>query len=114
MNNTSNYDNYNLSICDFISELENIGSEKDKSEFIKNYSQLKDKITDIDNILGKENIIELKDKNITELFELLNQYNGKINNPSAISIGDFNIISNLIKLIEDKIEQEKINIIEIK
>ena len=112
MNNIIDIDN--LSICDFISELDNIGSEKDKTEFVKNYSQLKDKIANVDSILGKDNTIEFKDKNVTELFELLDQYNGKINNPIAISIEDLNIISNLIKLIEDKIEQEKLNIIEIK
>jgi len=113
MNNTTNSHINNLGICDFISQLENIGSEKDKTEFIKNYSEIKDKISNIDDILGKENVIELKDKNITELFELLNKFDNKINNPNTMSIGDLNTIGNLIKLLEEKINQE-INILEIK
>lgn len=112
--NTENLDIENLNICDLISQLESIGSEKDKNEFLKNYSDLKNKIISVDKILSQSNTEDITNMTIPQLFELLDKYNHKIENPNFLNIQDLNIISNLVKLLEEKISQEKINLVEIK
>ena len=119
MNNTNtntNIDIKNLSIIELITNINTIGCEKNKSEFIQNYSYYKEVINIIDNILieNNDNKNDYDNKNINELFEILETYHDKISCPENINPIDLQKMMLLVKIIEYKLENDKINITEIK
>lgn len=113
LNNTSLSDNINFE--HIINKINQLGKESDKNDFIKNYQDVKAKISVVDNIL--ENKSEL-DQNLTidKLFVMLEEYNEILEKSSEylnLDIQDFKKVKDIIDLIEKKLN-DKINIIEIK
>lgn len=116
MNNTNSINIEQLSLIELTSNINTIGCEKNKNEFLKNYSYYKETISNIDKILYENDEFEkyYSNQNIDELFIILEKYQDKILNPENINVIDLKSISLLVKIIENKIENEKLNIIEFK
>ena len=146
--NTNNLDNgihisnetkTEINIYKFIDDLQNIGDEKNKEEFIKNYSKIKEQIKIVDNVLfniGENNKCneseeseeseeneesekndkndKLKSKTINELLSELEYNEDKIFNSSNLSIGELKSLMEICNMLEKKINDETMNIIEIK
>lgn len=143
-NNLNNLDNgthisneTEIYIYKLIDNLQNIGDEKNKEEFIKNYSKIKEQIKIVDNVLfniGENNKYneeseeseeieeseeneendKLKSKTINELLNVLEHNEDKIFNSSNLSVGELKTLMEICKILEKKINDETMNIIEIK
>ena len=119
-----------VDIKKLLSEIENVGGEKEKEEFIKNYSRIKEEIKIIDEFFTSNpnsnqdsnsdtisNTIsnttnELEFKTINELFEILEQYDDKIFNNEPLSATELKLVSDVCKILEKKINADTISIIE--
>lgn len=95
----------------FINNINNLGNEQNKKMFIENYIDIKSQINMIDNILNKTPLID-QNLDICILFEMLNEYTNIIND-SDIKIIDYKNIMDLVSIIETKLKNEKMKIIEI-
>lgn len=108
--------NEEINIIDLISQLDNLGKEKDKNDFIKNYTVLKDKIEKTDNILDQndenENTYNLY--NIQELFDILESNSEFVSNPEKLDVSKLKMLLKISKILEDKLGTETMNIIESK
>jgi hypothetical protein len=116
MNNTNNNMDNPIYISDLIDDLENLGKEKEKDEFIKNYAKLKEQIKITDNILGSIDDIE-PDYNtytIQELFTILESNSQFISNPNKLKTSQLKTLLNITKILEEKLNTETINIFESK
>jgi hypothetical protein len=105
----------NISLENVINKINQLGKENDKNDFIKNYQEVKSKISIIDNILENKNEID-KNLSIDELFVMLEKYNDSLEKSDEylnLDIIDFKKVKDIIELIEIKLN-EKMNIIEIK
>lgn len=118
-----NVHNDKILIFDLINQLENLGEENNKEDFVKNYAKLKILIEKTDNVLyddlelNNNNKLELNynQLNIQELFKILESYNEYISNPEKLKkldIEKLKMILKLIKILEEKIESDTLNIIE--
>ena len=123
-------DNLNLTngndidIHKLMTELKNIGSEKGKDEFIKNYSKIKEQIKIVDTILFNNNDTDDKNNknitnefelnNINELFNILETNEDKIVGSANLNVGELKVLMKICNILEKKINDETINIIEIK
>lgn len=116
---TSN--NMEINIHKLITDLENIGNEKEKEEFIKNYSKIKQQLSIVDNILLNENDIDCKNiqnvgyetKDINELLSILETNEDKIFNMSSnLTVGELKSLMEICNILEKKINDETMNIIE--
>ena len=100
-------------------ELELLGTEKEKDEFIKNYGRLKEEIENTDKILSDakdtENL-EAKYSNLTigELFNLIEINSEYLKNPEKLQTYKFKQLLIITKILENKLNNETINIIESK
>lgn len=100
-------------------ELEVLGSEKEKDEFIKNYGRLKEEIENTDKILSDakdtENL-EAKYSNLTigELFNLIEINSEYLKNPEKLQTYKFKQLLIITKILENKLNNETMNIIESK
>lgn len=128
-----------IDIYKLIDDLQNIGDEKNKEEFIKNYSKIKEQIKIVDNVLfniGENNKCneneeseeseeseennkndkndKLKSKTINELLSVLEHNEDKIFNSSNLSVGELKSLMEISNILEKKINDETMNIIEIK
>ena len=131
-----------IDIHKLIDDLQNIGDEKNKEDFIKNYSKIKEQIKIVDNMLfnnGENNKYNesneseeteeseesdknnesikndnLKSKTINELLSVLEYNEDKIFNYSNLNIGELKSLMEICDILEKKINDETINIIEIK
>ena len=106
-----------IDIKKLLIELENIGSEKEKEEFIKNYSRIKEEIKITDNILNDnniKNINEFESKTINELFQQLEQNENKIFNNDKLIIEELKSLMDICEVLEKKINDDTMSIIEIK
>lgn len=115
--NTNTDSDFNqISMIEISKIIDTIGNEQSKDKFIDNYTRYKKIITHIDNILSDENNIvnELENKDITELFGILENYQNKISNPETIGPMDLKYISLLINQLEKKINDDKLKISEFK
>ena len=106
-------------IVQLTKDLENLGIEKDKEEFIKNYANLKEQIEQTDKILeddlsNQDNQINYGEMNLNELFQILEDNSDLINNIEILETSKLKILSTVSKIIEEKIHNETINIINIK
>lgn len=99
-------------IMDLISKLDNLGGEKDKDDFIKNYSNLKEQIQKTDFILGNNDDQDYKSYNIQELFNILESNSELISKPEKIDVQTLKTLIQISKILEDKLELEKLNILE--
>ena len=84
-NNCDSIETKHIDIKKLLNDLENIGNEKDKKEFIINYSRLKEEIKIVDDILNYDNLDEIEakvedyqTKSIDELFKILENNEDKI------------------------------------
>lgn len=102
----------NIILNEFINTVNKISDEKDKNEFILNYNKFKDEFNKIDSILNKESEIDNK-LSIQELLSLIKEYE-KNNINEDIDINTFKKINDIIELINNKINDENIEINEIK
>lgn len=105
--------NTEIILDDTINIINNLSNESDKKEFDKNFFDSKEKIKIVDNILDKSPEID-ENLSIDLLFEMLQEYNEYIENDKSINIIDFKKIKDIVELIEKKMSESKINIIEIK
>lgn len=102
-----------INLDEIINKINNLTNEQDKKVFEKNFIESKEKIKIIDTILEKKSEIS-EELNIDQLFELLSEYNDYVENDKSISITDFKKIKDIVELLEKKLNESKINIIEIK
>ncbi len=102
-----------INLDDTISQINNLTNEQEKKDFEKNFIESKESIKIIDMILEKKSEIS-EELNIDQLFELLSEYNDYVENDKSISITDFKKIKDIVELLEKKLNESKINIVEIK
>lgn len=128
-------DSMEINIHKLIDDLQNIGNEKYKEEFIKNYSKIKEQIKLVDGVLLNNNYINKSDKevndneiddeenyindefqsnNISELLSMLETNEDKIFDSSNLTVGELNSLIKICNVLEKKITEETMNIIEIK
>lgn len=100
-------------IMNLISKLDNLGGEKDKDDFVKNYSKLKEQIEKIDLILAN-NDQDYNAYNIQELFNILESNSELIAKPEKLDIHTLKILMKVSKILEDRLSIETMNIIESK
>lgn len=113
-NNQSNTNIEKIYIMDLISQLENLGVEKDKYDFIKNYSKLKEQIKKTDLILENDDDQDYNKYNIQELFNILESNSDLISKPEKIDVQTLKSLIKISKILEDKLSIETMNIIESK
>jgi hypothetical protein len=127
-NQINTLDGIEINIHKLIDDLQNIGDEKNKEEFIKNYSKIKEQIKLVDSILfnndneydeemdDEENDIndEFETNNIGELLSILEINEDKIFDSSNLTIGELKYLIKICNMLEKKINNETMNIIEIK
>jgi hypothetical protein len=112
-----NLDMMSIDIKKLLSELENIGSEKEKDDFIKNYSKIREQIKFVDSILNDDNICnpnEFESKSISELFEMIELGENKIFDSDNLSIGELKYLISVCEVLEKKINDDTMSIVEIK
>lgn len=126
LNNNKNIDIVSMDIENNISslysiskELEVLGSEKEKDEFIKNYGRLKEEIENTDKILSDAKDtehLEAKYSNLTigELFNLIEINSEYLKNPEKLQTYKFKQLLIITKILENKLNNETMNIIESK
>ena len=113
----NNFDKIDIDIKKLLLELENIGCEKDKHDFIKNYSRLREQIKQVDSILDNNNIYnhdEFVSKTIGELFQIIELYENKIFDSDDLTIGELKYLTIVCEVLEKKINDDTMSIIEIK
>lgn len=101
-------------IIDLISQLANLGVEKDKDDFIKNYSKLKEQIDKTDLILANKDEQDYNTYDIQELFNVLESNSELISKPEKLDVQTLKLLSKITKILDDKLNIETINIIESK
>jgi hypothetical protein len=105
----------NIILNEFINKINFINDEKDKNEFILTYNKLKDEFNKIDEIINKESEIDEK-LTIQELLNMIKEYeNTNINSTvENIDVVNFKKLNDIIELINIKINEENMEINEIK
>ena len=106
-----------IDIIDLISQLDNLGKEKDKYNFIANYAVIKEKIEQVDNILDNndDNPDQIFDTySIQELFNILESNYDLVSEPTKLDIVKFKMLLKISKILEDKLRNETMSIIELK
>ena len=110
-------DKKDIDIKKLLLELENIGSEKEKDDFIKKYSRLREQIKIIDSILDDDNIYnyeEFESKTISELFQIIELNENKIFDSDNLTIRELKYLTFVCDVLEKKINDDTMSIIEIK
>lgn len=105
-NNTNNIKEIKINKC--LNDINDI-MNNNKDEFIKSYNSYLDKIKLIDDVINKDNAID-NTLSVQTLFTMLEKYDDIINNDD-VNLHDFKIINDIVKLIDDKLKQEQLNII---
>ena len=104
----------NIILNEFINKINFINDEKDKNEFILTYNKLKDEFNKIDEILNEESEIDKK-STIQELLNMIKECeNNNINSIEKINVLNFKKLNDIIELINIKINEENMEINEIK
>ena len=112
--NNKNINIEKIYIMNLISQLDNLGGEKDKDDFIKNYSKLKEKIDITDLILANDDEKDYNTYNIQELFNILESNSELISKPDKLDVQTLKLLTKITKILEDKLNIETMNIIESK
>lgn len=101
-------------ITSFINELNNLGTEKNKKEFILSHNKYKKQIDIIDNQFKEPSQID-PNLSINSLFQMLEQYKDKLSDhkSSNLDTTSLKIISDIIQLLESKLSQTQFTIEEI-
>lgn len=96
-------------------EMEKIGNEDNKDEFMKNFAVIKNSIEIVDKVLkkdGKKDDKLIKNKNINELYEMLEDYN--MNENDDIDAQNLKKVKIILDVIEEKIQKYELEIKKIK
>ena len=104
----------NINIKDFCNKVISLNTEENKLDFIKNYSDYKNTFNNIDKILNEKKVYDYENKTISELFDLLEIYEKKIQTETDIDVVDFKYLVDLTNYLEKRINDEKLNIEEVK
>ena len=113
----NNFDKGDIDIKKLLTDLENIGIEKEKDDFIKNYSRLREQIKLVDSILDNEDIDnsgELESKTISELFQIIELNKNKIFDTDNLTVRELKYLTFVCNILEKKINDDTMNIMEIK
>lgn len=117
-NNTDKTNNNSwIDMKKLLKELDKIGDEKQKEDFILNYSRINEEIKIVDKILNESNDKKIKDfenYSINELFSMLENNENKIFEDAELNIGDFKMLIDICNILENKIESQTMNVIEYK
>ena len=108
-------DNVQIDIKTLLIELENIGSEKEKNDFVKNYARIKEEIKIVDQILNNDDMVEndnFESKTINELFELMELEENKIFHSEKLTAKKLKSLLVLSNILEKKINEDTMSIIE--
>ena len=97
----------NLILNDFCKNLDKIGCETSKQDFINNYKNFKESLDEIDEILDKPSIIDKK-LDINDLLILLNDLNSK--NINYLTVHEIKYFKDLLELLEEKISNNKLEV----
>ncbi len=111
----NNQNNQEIIFDEVINKINNLGKESDKNDFILNFNQVKSHIVSIDKILEQDNNLN-PNTPIDKLFEMLELYEGILNDKDEkeqLDIEKFKNIKNIVELIEKKL-QDPVEITEIK
>ena len=115
MNNTNLQNSEEINIIDLISQLDILGKEKNKDDFIKNYLVLKEQIEKTDKILeNNTDSSRYNSYSIQELFGILESNSELLSNPDILDVSKLKMLLDVSKNLENKLEIETINIIESK
>ena len=115
MNNTNLQNSEEINIIDLISQLDILGKEKNKDDFIKNYLVLKEQIEKTDKILeNNTDSSRYNSYSIQELFGILESNSELLSNPDILDVSKLKMLLDVSKILENKLEIETINIIESK
>ena len=99
----------NILINKLINDINYLGTDKNKNEFIENYSIIKDKINKTDLILDSKNNID-SNLSIQELFNIIEKNKDKILNSEELDINTLKYLSDVIEILDNKINNESIEI----
>jgi hypothetical protein len=102
---------HNIMLIDLTNKIGQITKSQNKNDFIKNYNEYQTKIKEVDEYINKPSTID-QNTDIKQLFEMLNKYNDTIHS-NDITIIDYKTITDIVKLIEYKINTDKLVIKEI-
>lgn len=109
LKDNDNLDKLNIMTIDIkklLSELENIGNEKEKDDFIKNYSRIREQIKLVDSILNDDNVCnpnKFESKTISELFEIIELCENKIFDSDNLTIGELKYLTSVCNVLEKKL-----------
>ncbi len=112
---SNNSINIDIDIKKLLDELENIGNEKEKEEFIKNYSRIKEEIKLVDEVLTNNDLTvidEFESKTINELFKLLENNENKIFDNEILTIQELKNLIVITNILEKKINNDTMSIID--
>lgn len=128
-NNIDVSNNTEIDIQKLLNELEHISNEKEKDDFIKNYSRINEQIKIVDSIIYKDtdtgeqtNNSETEDnetednetEDINKLLSVLEDNEEKIFNSDNLNVFELKSLIQICDKLERKINKETMNIIEIK
>ena len=105
--------NKEVNLDQTINKINNLTNETEKKLFDKNFLEVKNEIKLIEEVLDQKPEIS-DDLTLDKLFEMLQEYNNYIENDMSINVIEFKKIKDIIELIEKKMSDAKVNIIEIK
>jgi hypothetical protein len=108
-NNNIEYNNINK----LVKKLNDIGKETDKKEFISNYGKIKDSFEKIDTVLSLKSELN-EEQSINELFKVFELNKHHLDNLETIDIHTLKNLNDLVLLIDKKLEEETMNITNIK
>ena len=93
------------SLVDVCNDINNLDIVEDKDKFIKEYKNIHEKITIIDNYLNTDNIVD-SNKNLIDIIEELTNLNiSEFNN--SLSIEKIKYYDNLLKLYNELLINDK-------
>ncbi len=103
----------NIILDNFINKVNKIGDEKEKNEFILSYNKYKEEFNKIDEILNQES--DINDKlTIQELLNMIKEYENMDISIENINVLSLKKINDILEIINNKINEENLEINEIK
>ncbi len=93
-----------------INRMTNKENNDSKKEFIEKYERYTKIFEEIDRKMEEDNDID-KNINIQELFKMLMEFNGNIENYDDMTVEQLKKLKNIIEMIDYKLEKETSNII---
>lgn len=105
-----------ICVLDLISQIENLNkNQMEKEEFIKNYAKVKDHIEFVDgylNLTDSDEQSHINNLSIQELYGILENYSQQILNPEKLNVMELKYLLEISNLLDEKINNEKLYVIE--